>query len=200
MRLSLAQPQGRLFWGQAVLVACCLFYVCFWRAAFHPYRSAAVPFGGKAALFLCTLLCGIGGVALTVSGVGLVGKKPVSQALLVVGGAAAYVVLLFLTTLLWKRRVTTELVLLVAWTVLELSALKRLVRRGLFWEGRHSPVCGAVRGGAFGRPLVLFAVRSIAAAAGVLPRVCAASARCRRDGGPVCGHLFPREKCHINET
>ena len=135
MRLSLAQPQGRLFWGQAVLVACCLFYVCFWRAAFHPYRSAAVPFGGKAALFLCTLLCGIGGVALTVSGISLVGKKPVSQALLVVGGAAAYVVLLLLTTLLWKRRVTTELVLLVAWTVLELSALNALYGAGFFGKG-----------------------------------------------------------------
>ena len=54
-----------------------------------------------------------------------------SQTFIVIGGIAAYIVLMFVTKYGFQRVVTTELFLIVGWTMLELSILNRLSGSGL---------------------------------------------------------------------
>lgn len=54
-----------------------------------------------------------------------------SQTFIVIGGIATYIVLMFVTKYGFQRVVTTELFLIVGWTMLELSIINRLSGSGL---------------------------------------------------------------------
>lgn len=122
----------QLFWGNLSLIICCLFYLWWWVAAFSPNRT---PGGLRTApLLLLAMAAGILAVALTATGVTAIPREvslfpPRS---LLWGGAAVYLVLLAATALLLRRQVTTELFLIVGWTVLELSELDALYGAGRF--------------------------------------------------------------------
>jgi hypothetical protein len=53
------------------------------------------------------------------------------QLYIIIGGIAAYIVLMMITQYAFQRIVTTELFLIVGWTMLELSLLNRLSGSGL---------------------------------------------------------------------
>lgn len=122
--LPIRLPIGKLFWGQLLLILCCALYLAFWSVGYNPHVSFRMA--PKAALFACTALCGAAGVVLAVSGINATEQKPVPQLAIVLAGVGAYVLLLLLSLWIWKRQVTTELALILAWAVLELSTLNAL--------------------------------------------------------------------------
>lgn len=129
-------PMKRIFWGSLLLVACCAFYLAWWIVAFRP--NAAATRGVKTGLLLLgAVAAGIAAVALMLSGITAVPRGAVlfPPHSILWGGAAAYLILLAVTWLLWKRPVTTELILIVGWAMLELSAVDALYGAGRFRRG-----------------------------------------------------------------
>lgn len=130
--MNFSDTTGWLKAGYLLLVFCCVFYLIWWCAAFNPLRSFPMPV--KVALFCPTLLCGAGGLALTIRGIAVlpdVVASP-SKILIVLAGIAVYLILLLLTGRLLHRQVTTELLLITGWTVLELCAAAGLYGAGIF--------------------------------------------------------------------
>ncbi len=129
-------PMKRIFWGSLLLVVCCALYLAWWIVAFRPNAAAAK--GVKTGLLLLgAVTAGIAAVALMLSGIT---AAPRGAALfpphsILWGGVAAYLILLAGTWFLWKRPVTTELILIVGWAMLELSAVDALYGAGNFRRG-----------------------------------------------------------------
>jgi len=121
--------------GQILMIACCIFYIIWWNMAFRPGVSVN-RVGGKYGVLLCiTALCALAGI--WQSAAGLQKVPPHSGGFnglyLLAGGVIVYIVLLAATRILCHRTVTTELVLIVGWTVLELT-----VAGGFFALGQLS--------------------------------------------------------------
>lgn len=137
-------PAGKIFWGSLLLILCCLFYLVWWAVAFKP--QASVRFAKSAVLFGLTAAAGIAGLILILWGItAMPHERPlVPGPWLVLGGVAAYFLLYSLTRVLLKRPVTTELFLIVGWTVLELSAVNALYGNGFLTLTASFALCGVV--------------------------------------------------------
>ena len=120
----------KILYGTLCLIVCCLFYLIWWSITFHPART--FPSAPKSILFACTLAAGLGGIALLLIGIRELpaARGQLSNLTLAVIGIAAYVILLLVSNRLLHRQVTTELLLIVGWTVLELCVLNSLYRAG----------------------------------------------------------------------
>ena len=128
--------------GCLALVFCCIFYLIWWSAAFHPTKK--YPMRPKVILFLCTLAAGILGVICTLRGIlNLPAARPgLSAILIVIIGVIAYFILLYVTNRFLHRQVTTELLLIAGWSVMELCVMNSLYRAAvldapsaLLWSG-----------------------------------------------------------------
>ena len=120
-----------LLTGNWTMALCGVFYLAWWIVAFRPPKPRSTPFGWV--LLASAFLAGIAGFYL----MGRTLAEPLPDARLgirglwiVLAGAAAYVVLLAGTTLVFHRQVTSELLIIDAWTVLELCAVNFLYRCG----------------------------------------------------------------------
>ncbi len=121
-----------LFWGNILLMVCCLFYLAWWIVAFHPNTPSK---GLQTGLLLAAATAaGIAAVVLTVKGMRAIPHEaklfPTNSILW--GGIAAYFVLLAVTSLFFKRQVTTELILIVGWAMMEMSEIDALYGAGRF--------------------------------------------------------------------
>lgn len=112
-----------VFYGNILLIVCCLFYLGWWLVAFYPGGKQ----GGVWSVILISAAAIIGAAALyfILRGINTAPYKEtlIPSRYLLWGGMAAYVLLFALTSVLLKRRVTTELLLILGWAVLELSIL-----------------------------------------------------------------------------
>ena len=126
--MSISDYVNRMQTGNILLVVCCAFYLIWWSITFNPMKS--FPMVPKVILFLCTFAAGVGGVLLTLKGMsGMTGAKGhISNIEIVIIGVILYFVLLFLTNHFMHREVTTELALIVGWTVLEICVMNSLYR------------------------------------------------------------------------
>ncbi|MGN1403937.1 MAG: hypothetical protein ACI4XB_06440 [Ruminococcus sp.] len=113
----------QLLKGNLLLVICCIFYLAWWILAFRPVNPIKGFQSGW--LLIPAAVCGIAGVILAVQGCRAASGAPllVPFHVLVIAGVAAYVLLLLVTSAVFHRTVTTELVLIVGWTVLMLAEL-----------------------------------------------------------------------------
>lgn len=112
--------------GDFLMVVCCLFYLAWWLVVFKPGAESA----GKhtAYLLLAASIFGFAGLGILI---GTLNRMELQRILfphhcVLWGGVIAYFLLLFLTGFLMKRQVTTELVLIVGWAVLELCVINNL--------------------------------------------------------------------------
>ena len=110
--------------GQALLITCCIFYLIWWGVAFHPDQGEQHMNGIKGILFAITALFGLSGVAVNLIGIRDSGAEGgfTSGGKILIAGIILYLVLLFGTRLLFHRQVTTELFLIVGWTMLEIAS------------------------------------------------------------------------------
>jgi peptide methionine sulfoxide reductase msrA/msrB len=119
----------KLIWGNLLMIICSLFYLAWWTVAFRPDAEAKTAVTGP--LLGAAFAFGIAGVVMLC---GELNGTPKGRTLfpgmsLFIGGIAVYFILLALTGILMKRMVTTELFLIVAWAVLELSVINSLYSR-----------------------------------------------------------------------
>ncbi len=118
--------------GNLLLIVCSLFYLLWWILAFKPVGAVKGMKSGW--LLLPALIFGVAGVFWIVQGIQ---GAQMQQSLLSLGkimlfAAVAYLLLAAGTWALLKRPVTTELLLIVAWTALTLAEIHMLWGTGIF--------------------------------------------------------------------
>lgn len=148
--IDFGTTSGKILAGNLLFAACCIVYLVWWSVAFRPGYTA--PMMLKSILFMATVILGIAGLAMIIQGCAKA-ESPVRFMFVIGAGAAIYIALLLLTNLLMQRQVTTELMLIVFWVCMEVSALGGLCGEGVF---------------SFRLFIVLVAVVAAAAAAGMI--------------------------------
>ncbi len=110
--------------GHLLLIICCVFYLIWWSISFRPGQSVNRELGIRGILLLVTAASGIAGLLLSIFGINLIpGKTSVSNGLVCLIGLATYVILLFATYYELHRPVTTELLLITGWAMLEVCCV-----------------------------------------------------------------------------
>ena len=100
--------------GQILLILCCIVYLIWWYRGFRPGIYVSRAGGVNGALLLITMVLGFAGVVV----------------MIVICGIATYFILLVVTKVFFNRVVTTELFLIVGWTMLETIVADRLYAIG----------------------------------------------------------------------
>ena len=119
--------------GNLLMVACSILYLIWWVITFRPGAGGSAF--GTACIGLAFVL-GLAGVVFTV--MGLNGNQMPIQLHTIpgwgiaAGGIITYVILLAVTSGLLHRQVTSELLIITAWAVLELSLVSFLYGVGRF--------------------------------------------------------------------
>ena len=116
--------------GQILLILCCIVYLIWWYRGFRPGIYVSRAGGVNGVLLLITMVLGFAGVFFSLIPAEKIRKPLVSQGMVVICGIAAYFILMAVTKLLFNRVVTTELFLIVGWTMLETIVADRLYAIG----------------------------------------------------------------------
>ena len=138
--IDIGTVSGKILAGNLLFAACCIVYLIWWSVAFRPGYSA--PMSLKGGLFLATAILGIAALVMIVQGC-MRANSPVRFMHIMAAGAAVYIILLLLTNLLMQRQITTELILIVFWTCMEICALGALCGEGVF-KGNVFAVLAAI--------------------------------------------------------
>lgn len=117
--------------GQVFLIICVVFYLIWWSISYQPGQSVNRIAGVRGVLLLTTVLCGLAGIVLSIVGVNGLPIKidaglKMNGIVILIGGAASYFLLLAVTYAVFHRPVTTELVLIVGWSMLELAVVNAM--------------------------------------------------------------------------
>lgn len=117
--------------GQVFLIICVVFYLIWWSISYQPGQSVNRIAGVRGVLLLTTVLCGLAGIVLSIVGVNGLPIKidaglKMNGIVILIGGAASYFLLLAVTYAVFYRPVTTELVLIVGWSMLELAVVNAM--------------------------------------------------------------------------
>ncbi len=126
------EPTRQMLMGNILMVICCAFYLAWWLIAFKP--EGAVKGIRSGWLLIPAFILGVAAVIRIVQSSGAVDGKALlyPRDAVLVGGVIAYILLLALTGIVLKRQVTTELFLIVGWTVLMFLELNALFAQGHF--------------------------------------------------------------------
>ena len=117
--------------GQTLLIACCIFYMIWWYRGFRPNVEADRMGGINGVLLLITAVLGVAGILFSLMPTPETAGIKYNQMYIIIGGIAAYIILMIVTKYAFSRIVTSELLLIVGWTMLEISLLNRLSGSGL---------------------------------------------------------------------
>ena len=117
----------RIISGQILLIICFLFYLVWWHRGFRPGTSVNRIRGLNGVLLALTMVFGISGISISIlGGNGADEALKINPATILISGVGTYFVLLIVTRFICHRIVTSELLLIVAWTMLELWAIVEL--------------------------------------------------------------------------
>ena len=122
--------------GQMLLILCCIFYLIWWYRGFRPNVIVSRVGGVNGILLMITAVLGLAGIFISMTHIPAVTKPKIDSRVIVLGGIVLYIGLLLVTRLVFRRIVTTELILIVGWTVLELTVINRLSAAGYLSEGK----------------------------------------------------------------
>ena len=131
----------RVMIGQMLLILCCIFYLIWWYRGFRPNVIVSRVGGVNGILLMITAVLGMAGIFISMSHISAVTEPKIDQSVIVLGGIILYVGLLLVTRLVFHRIVTTELILIVGWTVLELTVINRLNAAGYLSDRKFSAMC-----------------------------------------------------------
>lgn len=127
--------------GQVLLVVCCVFYLIWWYRGFRPGITVNRVGGVNGILLVITAAFGIAGVVMSLWPTQASQSGKISFLVIIAGGIIAYVILLLITKLLFQRVVTSELFLIVGWTMLELAVLSKLNAAGTLGDKDFYMMC-----------------------------------------------------------
>lgn len=145
----------RILTGQILLILCCIFYLIWWYRGYRPGVTVNRVGGINGILLLITAALGVAGLSFSLMHVPETAKPMIRPAGIVVVGILSYFVLLLITRYAFHRIVTTELVLIVGWTILEMTVINRLNAAGIL-SGRDFVVMCIVIAAAFLISMVLY--------------------------------------------
>lgn len=141
--------------GQILMFICCIFYLLFWYHGYRPDNQVNRAEGINGVLLTLTLAFGIAGLIFSLIPVEKASITKYRQMYIVIGGIAAYIILMVITKYGFQRIVTTELFLIVGWTMLEMSLLNRLSGSGLLVGPKLAIMYGVIAA-AFNISMVLY--------------------------------------------
>lgn len=124
--------------GQILLVVCCVFYLIWWSISYRPGITVNRAGGINGVLLLITAVSGLSGVVLSIigeNGLRAVSAPRIRAGAVATGGILAYIILLLITRFALQRPVTTELILITGWAVLELTVISSLNGAGRMTNG-----------------------------------------------------------------
>ena len=132
---------NRIILGQILLILCCIVYLVWWYRGFRPGITVNRIGGMNGALLAITAILGISGVVFSL----LPSDKDVlwktNPLFIIAGGIIGYIVLLFVTRYMFDRVVTSELFLIIGWTMLETAVINRLNAEGMLGETEYTVMC-----------------------------------------------------------
>ena len=134
----------RILTGQTLLIICCVFYMIWWYRCYRPGESVNRIGGANGILLLSTAVLGVVGVVLSLTKVPLITTPKIGDIWILVVGIAAYVLLLLMTRFVFHRIVTTELILIVGWTMLEIAVICNLNAAGGLSESGFTIMCTVI--------------------------------------------------------
>lgn len=120
--------------GQVLLIICCVFYLIWWSISYRPGESVNRLAGVNGILLLITAISGLSGVILSLFGLNtmpIINTPKLNSAMIIGGGITLYILLLLITYLGMKRPVTTELVLITGWLMLETAVINSMNGAGI---------------------------------------------------------------------
>ena len=121
--------------GQILLILCCVVYLDWWYRGFRPGVYVSRAGGVNGILLLITAALGMTGIIFSLMPVQYVAEPIFSQLSIIIFGIAAYILLLAVTKWGFHRIVTTELILIVGWTTLEMAVVNKLYAAGAMSYG-----------------------------------------------------------------
>jgi hypothetical protein len=129
------EPLWEIFGGNLLMFVTSAFYIAWWTVSFWPNRKVETAW--PSILIGTAVLAGVAAIAIMSIGIGslsLAGKGfPVLFILL--GAVASYIILLVISKTVFRRPVTSELLLIIVWAAVELSAIAVLQGTGRFGMG-----------------------------------------------------------------
>ena len=147
---------NRLISGQCLLVLCCAFYLVWWYRGFRPGITVNRVGGVNGVLLLVTAVLGLAGVSFSLlSIIDTEVSLRFSPTFILFGGIMIYVLLLLVTKYAFHRIVTSELLLIVVWTMLE-AAVVNWLNSGGFLTGYRLAVMVIILMAAFVISIVLY--------------------------------------------
>ena len=135
------REMNRIITGQILMVLCCMVYLIWWYRGFRPGTDVNRAGGVNGILLLITAGLGIAGIVMSLMPVPLITKPKAHPVMIAVGGLAAYILLLIITRFCFQRVVTTELLLIVGWAVLEAVVITRLEAAGMLGSSGFLIMC-----------------------------------------------------------
>ena len=126
----------RILIGQILLIICCIFYILWWYRGYRPGVTVSRVGGLNGVLLLMTVAFGLVGAVMSMGAVPELYPAKINPLHLLPAGAAMYILLLLITKMVFHRVVTTELILIVLWTVLELAVINK-VNAGGYLSDNH---------------------------------------------------------------
>ena len=118
--------------GQGLLIICCGFYLIWWGVAFHSDHGDSHTSGIDGILLLITAALGLSGLFFNMLGITKIPSESgvVSGFVIIIAGIVTYIVLLFGSRIVLHRQVTSELFLIIGWSMLEVAS----INRAFAWE------------------------------------------------------------------
>ena len=125
--------KGQLLAGQILLIICFVIYCIWWYRGFRPGVNVSRVNGLNGLLLAVTALTGAIGIALSLLSTSTASPL-ISPATILISGVVGYIVLLLITRFLFDRIVTSELLLIVVWTLLEIWVIcSGILPESRFW-------------------------------------------------------------------
>ena len=131
----------RILTGQILLVLCCVFYLIWWYRGYRPGVVAERVGGINGILLLITAALGVAGLSFSLMRVPEISAPKINPMGIVAAGIISYFALLMITRYGFHRIVTTELVLIVGWTMLEMTVINRLNAAGILMDRGFAVMC-----------------------------------------------------------
>lgn len=123
--LNFNSQMRQVFIGNFLLVICALLYLVWWLVTFKPGVIAGnistYIIIGAAAIGVIALIFLVGGIQNSAEGYVIVPNRNI-----IFAGVALYFILLVITDFVLKRKVTSELLLIIGWAALELCVINVL--------------------------------------------------------------------------
>ena len=132
---------NRTITGQILLILCCIVYLVWWYRGFRPGVSVSRVSGVNGVLLLVTAVLGLAGVAFSLMHDEAPSPWKISPVSIIIGGVAGYFVLLVVTRFIFHRVVTSELFLIIGWTMLETAVIDQLNAQGVLGDRGFAIMC-----------------------------------------------------------